>query len=236
MTDLTTSAHETGNARNPDRSLTDTSDMFLPHSVFRREFALASRVVRRIPVGDRDRAAYAADHLGFLLDTLTHHHENEDELLWPRLRDRAPADVAPILDVMEGHHRTIHERLERLAEHLAVWAADPSEANREVLAESFDAAYAILDEHLAAEETQILPIAARTVSQVEWDEMGARGMAAIPKERQMLALGSMHYSAPPAIFEKVKADLPRLMRPILLRLADRAFRKVAVQLHGTSTP
>jgi hypothetical protein len=74
------------------------------------------------------------------------------------------------------------------------------------------------------------------VSQAEWDEMGERGMAAIPRDKRMLALGSMHYSAPAAIFEQVKADLPRLMRPILLRLADREFRKAAVQMHGTARP
>ena len=237
MTDLHAPAGEARNPRNPGGELTDTSEMFLPHSVFRREFSLAAKAVRRVPVGDRQRAEYAAGHLGFLVDSLTHHHQNEDDLLWPRLHERAPKEVEPIVDLMEGQHEHIHEVLVRAQHQLDSWKTDPSEANREALAGTLEEAYAALDEHLAAEEQQILPIAARHVSAEEWEEMGKRGMASIPKDKQLLALGSMRYSAPRELFdERVASDLPWLLRPFLLRAADRTFRKAALQLHGTATP
>ncbi len=237
MTDLHTPDSDARNPRNPGGELTDTSDMFLPHTVFRREFRLAAKAVRRVPPGDTEQAAYAADMLTFVVEALTHHHQNEDALLWPRLHERAPKEVEPIVDLMEDQHEHIHEVLVRAQRQLDTWQGDPSEANREALAGTMEEAYAALDEHLAAEEQQILPIAARHVSAEEWEEMAERGMEWIPKDKQLLALGSMRYSAPPEVFaRKVAPDLPRLLRPFLLRMADRKFRQVALRLHGTATP
>jgi hypothetical protein len=104
------------------------------------------------------------------------------------------------------------------------------------VADSCDSALALLDEHLRAEEREILPIAARTISQSEWDEIGERAMGALPKDKRMLVLGTIRYWAPRERSAAVASDIPRPVRPFVTALADRAFRKEAVSVHGTATP
>jgi len=75
--------------------------MQIPHSIFRGEFRRAPAMVRNVPDGDTHRAGVVAGHLQFLLEGLTDHHTAEDELLWPLLQQRVPAEVDPIIGTME---------------------------------------------------------------------------------------------------------------------------------------
>lgn len=224
------------NQLNSGGVLTDTGDMQVPHSIFRGEFRRAPGMVRNVAAGDAHRAGVVAGHLQFLVVALTDHHTTEDELLWPRLHDRVPADVEPIIGVMESQHRQIHSVIERLSGQLATWTSDPSSAHRDAVADTCESAYAVLEEHLGAEERDILPVAARAISQTEWDEIGERALDALPKDKKMLVLGTIRYWAPPDRSAAVASDIPLPMRPFVTALADRAFRKEAVAVHGTATP
>jgi hemerythrin superfamily protein len=224
------------NPLNSGGVLTDTGDMQVPHSVFRGEFRRAPGMVRNVQEGDAHRAGVVAGHLQFLLEALTDHHTAEDELLWPRLQERVHADVEPIIGVMESQHAQIHRLTETLNGQLVSWATDPSIAHRDAVADICDSALALLEEHLGAEERDILPIAARAISQSEWDEIGERAMGALPKDKRMLVLGTIRYWAPPERSAAVASDIPRPVRPLVTALADRAFRKEAVAVHGTATP
>jgi len=230
---------QTDNSRNllnPDGVLTDTGDMQIPHSIFRGEFRRAPGMVRNVADGDAQRAGLVAEHLQFLLEGLTDHHTAEDDLLWPRLHERAHADLEPIIGVMERQHAEIHRTAETLSGQVASWAADPTSAHRDALADTCDSAYALLEEHLGAEERDILPVAARAISQAEWDEIGERAMGALPKDKRMLILGTIRYWAPREQSAAVASDIPRPVRPFVAAMADRAFRKEAVAVHGTARP
>lgn len=225
--------------RNPLNSggvLTDTGDMQIPHSIFRGEFRRAPGLVRNVPAGEAQRAGVVAEHLQFLLEALTDHHMAEDELLWPRLQDRVHAEVEQIIGDMESQHAQIHQVSETLGSQVTSWATDPSSAHRDAVADTCDSALALLDEHLGAEEREILPIAARAISQSEWDEIGEHAMGALPKDKRMLVLGTIRYWAPRKYSAAIESDIPRPVRPFVTALADRAFRKEAVSVHGTATP
>lgn len=225
-----------GNPLNSGGVLTDTGDMQIPHSIFRGEFRRAPRMVRNVPDGDVHRAGVVAGHLQFLLEGLTDHHMAEDELLWPRLQERVPAEVEHIIGAMESQHAQIHQVSETLDGQVVSWAADPDSAHRDAVAQTCDSALVLLEEHLGAEEQEILPVAARAISQSEWDEIGERAMGALPKDKRMLVLGTIRYWAPPERSAAVASDIPRPVRPLVTALADRAFRKEAVSVHGTATP
>lgn len=224
------------NQLNSGGVLTDTGDMQIPHSIFRGEFRSAPGMVRNVREGDAHRAGVVTGHLQFLLEALTDHHTAEDELLWPLLQERVQAQVEPIIGVMESQHAQIHRVAETLNGQLASWATDPSSAHRDAVADTCDSALALLEEHLGAEERDILPIAARAISQSEWDEIGDRAMGALPKDKKMLVLGTIRYWAPPEQSAAIASDIPRPVRPLVTALADRAFRKEAVAVHGTATP
>ncbi len=210
--------------------------MQIPHSIFRGEFRRAPGMVRNVAEGDAHRAGVVAGHLQFLIEALTDHHTTEDELLWPRLHERVHADVEPIISVMESQHAQIHRIVETLNGQLASWTSDPSSARREAVADTCDSAFTVLEEHLGAEEQDILPIAARAMSQSEWDEIGERALGALPNDKRMLVLGTIRYWAPQKQSAAVASDIPRPVRPFVTALADRAFRKEAVAVHGTATP
>jgi len=93
--------------------MTDTRDMVLVHRVFRREFGLLPLMVRGVADGDVRAAARVARHAREMTDALHHHHHNEDELLWPRLLERAPLD-ADLVNRMEAQHAALAEILRRV--------------------------------------------------------------------------------------------------------------------------
>jgi hemerythrin-like domain-containing protein len=225
-----------GNPLNSGGVLTDTGDMQIPHSIFRGEFGRAPGMVRNVSDGDARRAGVVAEHLQFLLESLTDHHMAEDELLWPRLQERVQADVEHIIDAMESQHAQIHQVSETLSAQVSTWAAYPSTPHRDAVADTCDSAIALLEEHLSAEEREILPVAARSISQSEWDEIGERAMGALPKDKRMLVLGTIRYWAPRDRSAAVESDIPRPVRAFVTALADRAFRKEAVSVHGTAAP
>lgn len=144
--------------------------------------------------------------------------------------------MEPIIRARESQHAQIHRVTERLNGQLTSWATDRSSAHRDAVADTCDSAFALLEEHLGAEERDILPMAARAISQSEWDEIGERAMGALPKDKRMLVLGTIRYWAPPERSAALASDIPRPVRPFVTALADRAFRKEAVAVHGTATP
>lgn len=76
---------------------TIVNDMAMIHRVFRRELGALPAGIRGVAAGDVARATVLAGHAHMVLDVLHHHHEAEDVLLWPRLRERL-AGATELLD------------------------------------------------------------------------------------------------------------------------------------------
>jgi hemerythrin-like domain-containing protein len=216
--------------------LVDTSVMPTLHTFFRRELRLAGGVTRRVAEGDRARARVVADHLDFLGRALHHHHTIEDDLLWPRLLERVPEELAPIVHLMESQHERVDSLIQEITTVLPAFRASAAAAERDRLAELFDTLYVHLAEHLDAEEERLLPIAARCLTQAEWDEMGERGRRGTPRKELSLTLGMYQYEGNPAAISEMLAEAPPPVRWIVPRLSRRAFRRYAMRIHGTPTP
>lgn len=65
-------------------------------------------MVRAVPAGDVPRAKQIAAHPAEVLSTLHHHHTGEDELLWPKLLQRAEME-RPLIERMESQHGQVAE-------------------------------------------------------------------------------------------------------------------------------
>jgi hemerythrin-like domain-containing protein len=215
---------------------TDTSAMRTIHTFFRREIRLAGGVIRRVADGDVRRAGVVADHLDFVARSLHEHHTTEDELLWPKLLDRVPEELAPVVRLMEAQHGQVDALLAEVGELRPRWAATADPADRERLAELFDRLHVHLVEHLDAEEERLLPIAAGALTQAEWDELGERGRAHTRRSELSLTLGMFQYEGDPAVIAHMLAAAPPPVRWIVPRLSRRAFRRHALAIHGTATP
>lgn len=211
----------------------DTSVMPTLHTLFRRETRLAPGLVRGVASGDVRRAAVVADHLEFVLRALHHHHSVEDRLMWPVLLERVPDDVAPLVHLMEEQHARVEQLLAQLDGLLPAFRGG---ADGEPLAAVLDDLHRTLVEHLDAEEQRLLPLAARTMTQAEWDAMGEAGREGVSRKDLALALGMYQYEGDPAVIAQMLAEAPAPVRVIVPRLSRRAFRKHALRVHGTTTP
>jgi hypothetical protein len=209
--------------------LTDVSDMAVVHRAFRREFGLLPGLVRRVAPGDTARAAVLAAHARLLLTSLHLHHTSEDELLWPKLLDRCPPD-AELVERMEAQHEAVAAAIDRLGPALDRFEAEARPAVAEEVATAVEQMGAALVEHLDEEERHILPIAARHVTQAEWDELGEHGLAQLGKAELPLVFGMVLEGATPEETAELMRKLPipvrLLMRLFLLPRSRRYVRRV----------
>jgi iron-sulfur cluster repair protein YtfE (RIC family) len=223
MTDTTT--------QTTDPTLTDTHDMVVVHRAFRREFRLAPALVRAVPAGDTARAAVVAAHLRLCLEGLHLHHGGEDELLWPLLLERSAPD-AELVHRMEAQHARAHELSDRLAPALDRWEAEARPAVSEEVATTFEALHAVLLEHLDAEERDLLPLAARHVSQEEWGRLGEHGAAEMSKAQLPVFLGMVLEEATPEERTGMLAVLPAPVRFLVRTVFARRYRRYVRRVRG----
>ena len=220
----------------PDRPLVDVRDMIVVHTALLREFRLLPRAIARVGTGDVRRAAVVDRHLGFLCDLLHHHHEGEDTLLWPKLRDRLPASAMAHLDEVETQHGGLVAVLQAVAAARTRWTGDASAVHRDALVASLEDLHGQLKEHLDTEERAVLPLAASVLTDAEWHAVGAAAVAAMPKSALLLAFGMFAYEGDPAVLRDMLAAAPAVPRLLLPRIAPRAYARRAAQVHGTRRP
>jgi hemerythrin superfamily protein len=208
----------------------DTREMVCVHSAFRREFAEAPALIRSVAVGDRRHAEPVAEHLQLMLTMLHHHHDGEDRLLWPKLRARAEPELQPVIELMERQHAGIHGEVTQATAVLGRWRTFAHERDREHLADCFGRFSRLLEEHLAAEEEQLLPIAARWLTQEEWDELGEEGMAGIPRKQLAAVFGMIMKDGDPEVVRTMLSHAPPPVRVLLPRMAPRSYARYARRL------
>jgi iron-sulfur cluster repair protein YtfE (RIC family) len=169
-------------------ALCNTRDMVMVHRAFRREFGLLPQLVLATAPHDRERAQLVAAHAEEMISALGAHHEGEDDLLWPRLRERAVIDPE-VIDRMEAQHAGVAAVLTAVHPLLASWKHDADVSAARELAGRFAELAERLDEHLADEEQEILPIVERCITVGEWSELAEHGLASMPKRRRLVLLG-----------------------------------------------
>ena len=97
--------------------------------------------------------------------------EAEDTLLYPILIERAPEQAGTTADVAH-EHELVHTAIDATTSACAAWRHQPSAETGEALAVSLEQLDAELRPHLDDEEAKVVPLAAATLTQVEWDAMG----------------------------------------------------------------
>lgn len=209
----------------------DVRDMAIIHETFRRSYAESALLVRAQPAPSADRVAFLADHIGFSLEMLHHHHESEDELLYPILLQRAP-DQAESIQAIDSEHDAIGVALDQARAACAAWRAAPSAETGEALAAALESLNTTTQPHLDHEENVIVPLAARVVSKQEWEAVGAHSRSAIPKDRMPIAFGMICEPLSPADAAYMRSHLPGPVRLLYPLLIERPWKKYAETLRN----
>jgi hemerythrin-like domain-containing protein len=212
-----------------DTAPTDVHDMVVVHRVFRRELVLIPQLVHAVAPGDTTRAAVIAKHARLILSGLHLHHTGEDELLWPRLLERA-APSSELVQRMEAQHHVVEDLIATLTPALARWEAEARPAVSEEVGATFDQLRVALLEHLDEEEASILPLAAEHLTQDEWNKLGEHAMKRMSKSQLPLMGWAILEEATPdeqsAMLATMPAPVRVLMRTVFASRYRRYIRKV----------
>jgi hemerythrin-like domain-containing protein len=99
------------------------------------------------------------------------HHTKENELLFPKLRARAP-ELAAVLDRLDADHAR-GEKAIRDVEHALLAFEVMGESRREAFEQAVERYVNGYLEHMAVEESEILPTAQKVLSAADWAELDA---------------------------------------------------------------
>jgi iron-sulfur cluster repair protein YtfE (RIC family) len=173
---------EAGTAPRPD-----TTDMYAVHGVFRDALGAAPTLVGGIAPDDAERVALIANYYENVLSFLESHHDGEEHLVFPLLRERCPENDALIGHMNDQHHEAL-ALLQETRAALAAWPGGDAAAQA-AAQERLDALGSHLCEHLDEEEAKVLPLAAQYLSMEEWGALPGHGMANFHGDKIWLILG-----------------------------------------------
>jgi len=217
----------------PQVQMADVGEMYLVHTMLRREFSLLPDLIRGAG-RDPNRRARIGAHAQLVFQILHAHHESEDLVLWPLLLDRAGAAATEVVTVMEEQHRAIAAAHNEAVHRLAYWRRFGRDGER--FATLLDELVQVLTEHTALEEKAMLPLAEKYITAAEWAQIGQHGMDTFQKRFLPLAFGMLMYEGDPAVMRRTLANVPLPARLLMPAIAPRAFSRHARRLYGTATP
>lgn len=199
--------------------LCDGIDMRVVHSTFLWAYEQAPALIRSTPAGDTERSAFVGLWIRDMDASLHVHHHSEDELLWDRLEQRAPACALHVAQ-MRAQHAQVAELLDGVAPLLARWTAGADRSEGEELAGAYENLLGVLRVHLRREVVEIVPVAEKVITQKEWEQMAEHSMSVIPKSRLLPQLGMLLANASPADRAAFTRGMPTPIK-LLYRIVGR---------------
>ncbi|MFB8778194.1 hemerythrin domain-containing protein [Streptomyces albogriseolus] len=206
----------------------------LTHETHRLATGLLVDAVGR-PSAPRQALAQLRD---FLVVNLRHHHETEDEWLWPLILTAAP-EVKRALDDLSEEHERLDIALDRLAGIGLTGAKDHdgdhlNEDDRHALREAAVAVRDSVRDHLDHEEPVLFPALREHITPAQWAEFAQRVIATTPPVAGHLMIGLLDEVGTPAEVESIFVNMPPPMKSLLPALRDQAAADLRV-LRGTGS-
>jgi hypothetical protein len=161
--------------------------MFAVHGVFRDTLGAAPTLIQGAAPDDAERVALVANYYENILSFLHAHHDGEEALVFPLLRERCPGEGA-LIDRLESEHEEALKLVANAENALAAWPGGDAAAQAEV-ADSLEALRVQLEAHLSEEETMGLPLCSQTMTMEEWGALPGHGMAHFEGDKIWLILG-----------------------------------------------
>ena len=206
----------------------DTSDMFAVHGVFRDTLGAATVLVGGVPDGDAERLALVANYYENVLSFLHAHHEGEEEVVFPLLRERCP-DHRALMERLAEQHEAALTSLMAARQWLAAWPGGGDAVRMDVV-DALSALWEHLVEHLDEEERLGLPLAAEYLSAEEWGRLPGHGLAAFDGDKLWLILGLIRERMNE---EQRVAMLTRMPPPVVdmwTGFGEQAFNELAARV------
>jgi len=165
----------------------DVTDMYAVHGVFRDTLGATPRLVGGIQPGDAARVALIANYYENILNFLEAHHDGEEKLVFPLLRERCAGQDALLDELVEQHQEAV-QLLEEALRALSAWPSG-DDGSQQAAVDALMALHDQLVRHLDEEEERALPLAAANLSMEEWGALPGHAMANFHGDKIWLILG-----------------------------------------------
>ncbi|GID29915.1 hypothetical protein Abr02nite_48980 [Paractinoplanes brasiliensis] len=217
-----------------NEKMADSRDMIGAHDAIRREFGALAALARGVAAGDARATATIADHIALMIDFLHAHHTSEDIHVWPKLQQRCPAAAEPIVARMAGQHQFIDTELKALSETTRRWRATAHASDRDAVADIAERVVPPLQEHLAQEEGEVLPLVDAYLTDREWKAMIAASLGKVPMSKRPMMMGMAVYQAREEQIELLRTSVPAIAWHVFRPLGERAYHRYRQRLASAS--
>ena len=201
------------------------------HQIFRDAFGGAPQLVGSVCGDGAERVDTVAVYYASVLAMLHVHHEGEDELLWPKLIERAPQQ-AELVAHMQSQHEGLLAALIDAEHRLAEWREQPDIDRGAALAAALAVLGVLCAEHFDEEERQILPLAADVCTVEEWNELPAHAMRSFRGDSMWLVIGLVQEQMPAQVRPLMEAAMPAPVRDLWQASGRTQFAEFVARLRG----
>ena len=136
------------------------------HNAVRRDIDRLDAALAVAPDGDTDRAGQLQRAYAQLHAQLKHHHEQEDEFVFPTLL-RLGIDET-LVGEMDGEHHAMAEALDETAATMQTYGASASAADAAAARDSLATTKKVVERHLTHEESELEPLMAPHMESEDW--------------------------------------------------------------------
>ena len=199
----------------------DLSGWLAGHDIMRRQFGLLAAAADDVGARDVERLEALEAHLAFMIRRLTWHHWQEDERIFPGLRER-DATLAAMLDDMDAEHHRIDGSIAA--------AADRSVPFYRRGAALRDLHSALMD-HLQHEEADAVPAIRRLIPVSIWDAGHEEFLQALGADRELTMVWMLSHLPEPAR-AGLLAELPPEDRARFVSILLPEHRRRVALLYG----
>jgi hypothetical protein len=165
----------------------DVTEMFAVHGVFRDTLGAAPGLVGDITPGDAERVAQVSNYYENILYFLESHHDGEEALVFPLLRERCPEKQALLDNLMDEHEEAV-KLMGNATGALAAWPGGGA-AEQSDVADALEALRVQLVPHFEEEENEGLPLCGENLTAEEWGKLPGHALAAYRGDKVWLILG-----------------------------------------------
>ncbi len=202
------------------------------HGAVRRDLERLALALGSVTDGDRERAAGLHRAYDNLRHELTHHHEQEDELIWPML-GKLGVD-AGLLATMESEHQRMSEALAQTGAAMDTYASSAAASDAALARESVAHTQTVVEEHLQHEERELEPQMAPHLQSPEWKAVEKKLSRQPPK-----VAGQFFAWVTDGMSEEHRAYLRSTVPPpvvfVLARVFGRRYRREVAPVWQTAS-
>jgi hemerythrin-like domain-containing protein len=117
----------------------------------------------------------------FYTTILRHHHQTEDESLFPALVAVRP-EMRSTIDMLEDEHVELAPNIDAVEAAVAVFVKQPDVATQDAVHEALVALRDWFFPHLGLEDQKVLPAIAESIPQKQWDQLDKAALKSIPRK------------------------------------------------------